>query len=393
MALSTKFGRKRLGSVGTVRRLVVLLSAVVAVDTMFYTALAPLLPHFASTYGLSKSGAGALAAMYAVGVLAASVPGGLAASRFGPKRAVLVGVALTAAASFGFGLATDAWTLGAARLAQGIGSAFSWAGALAWLVAAAPAGRRGTLIGTAMGAAVFGALLGPALGGVATLAGIRATFLAVSVAGALLCAFLAAAQGSSARPQSLSALRRADSRLLAALWLVILPALLFGVLTVLVPLKLHGFGWGGVAIGGLFLGTAALETALNPVLGRLTDVRGRTQPVRVALMASIAVSVALAWAGSAAFLAVLVVAAGLSYGALYTPGMALVSDSAERNGIAQGLAFGVMNLGWALGAVIGPAAGGALAQSAGDVVPYLLLAGICLATLAYSQSRSRPRSA
>ena len=236
-----------------------------------------------------------------------------------------------------------------------------------------------------MGAAVFGALLGPALGGVATLAGIRATFLAVSVAGALLCAFLATAQGSSARPQSLSALRRADSRLLAALWLVILPALLFGVLTVLVPLKLHGFGWGGVAIGGLFLGTAALETALNPVLGRLTDVRGRTQPVRVALMASIAVSVALAWAGSAAFLAVLVVAAGLSYGALYTPGMALVSDSAERNGIAQGLAFGVMNLGWALGAVIGPAAGGALAQSAGDVVPYLLLA--------YSQSRSRPSSA
>ena len=139
-----------------------------------------------------------------------------------------------------------------------------------------------------MGAAVFGALLGPALGGVATLAGIRATFLAVSVAGALLCAFLATAQGSSARPQSLSALRRADSRLLAALWLVILPALLFGVLTVLVPLKLHGFGWGGVAIGGLFLGTAALETGLNPVLGRLTDVRGRTQPVRVALLGGVA---------------------------------------------------------------------------------------------------------
>jgi hypothetical protein len=53
----------------------------------------------------------------------------------------------------------------------------------------------------------------------------------------------------------------------------------------------------------------------------------------------------------------------------------------------------VMNLGWSLGAVIGPAAGGALAQSAGDVLPYLLLAGICLATLAYSQPRSRPSSA
>jgi MFS family permease len=375
------------------RRLVLLLSAVVAVDTMFYTALAPLLPHFASRYGLTKSTAGALSAMYAVGVLAASVPGGIAASRFGPKRAVLVGVAFTAAASLGFGFATDAWSLGAARLAQGLGSAFSWAGALAWLVAASPPGRRGTLIGTAMGAAVFGALLGPALGAVATVAGIQATFLAVSAVGALLCALLATAPGTPARPQRLSALRRADSRLLAALWLVVLPALLFGVLTVLVPLKLHALGWGGVAIGALFLVTAAIETALNPLLGRLTDLHGRTQPVRLALIGSIAVSIALAWAGSAAFLAVLVIAAGIAYGSFYTPGMALVSDSAERNGISQGLAFGVMNLGWSLGAVIGPAAGGALAQSAGDVLPYLLLAGICLATLAYSQPRSRPSSA
>ncbi len=82
-----------------VRRLVLLLSAVVAVDTMFYTALAPLLPHFATRYALGKGGAGVLAAMYAAGVLGASVPGGMAASRLGPKRAALLGVALTAVAS------------------------------------------------------------------------------------------------------------------------------------------------------------------------------------------------------------------------------------------------------------------------------------------------------
>ena len=377
----------------SVRRLLVLLSAVVAVDTMFYTALTPLLPHFAERYGLGKTGAGALSAMYAAGVLAASVPGGLAASRFGPKRAVVVGVALTAAASLGFGLATSAWTLAVARLAQGIGSAFSWAGALAWLVAAAPAGRRGTLIGTMMGSAVFGALLGPALGAGATVVGVRATFVAVSAAGLALCAFLALEPGTPSRPQRLSVLRRADARLVGALWLVVLPALLFGVLTVLVPLKLHQLGWGGVAIGGLFFATAAIETALNPLLGRLTDARGRLLPVRAALLGSIAVSLALAWAGQALLVAALVIAAGIAYGSFFTPGMALVSDSAERKGIAQGLAFGVMNLGWALGAVIGPAAGGALAQSAGDTFPYVLLAVICVGTLAYSQARFRPSSA
>ncbi len=43
----------------------------------------------------------------------------------------------------------------------------------------------------------------------------------------------------------------------------------------------------------------------------------------------------------ALLVAALVLAAGIAYGAFYTPGMALVSDTAERNGIAQGLAFGV----------------------------------------------------
>ena len=51
----------------------------------------------------------------------------------------------------------------------------------------------------------------------------------------------------------------------------------------------------------------------------------------------------------------------------------LVSDSADRSGIAQGLVFGVMNGAWAVGNVVGPAAGGALAQSAGDSLSYVVL--------------------
>ena len=378
------------------RRLVLLLSAVVAVDTMFYTALAPLLPHFATHYGLGKGGAGVLAALYAAGVLAASVPGGIAASQLGPKRAVLLGVALTAVASLGFGFAGDKWTLGAARLAQGIGSAFSWAGALAWLVGAASPQRRGTVIGATMGAAVFGALLGPVVGAIATLAGIRPTFIGVSVAGFALWGWVAARPGTPAHPQPLSALRRADVRLLGALWLLVLPAFLFGALDVIAPLHLHARGWGGVAIGAVFLAAAAFEAALNPLLGRFTDRRGRTLPIRLALIGSIGVSLALAAASAPWFVAALLLVASLVYGAFFTPGMALVSDAAERTDIAQGLVFGVMNGAWAVGNVIGPAAGGALAGSAGDALSYLLLAAVCMATLAvavtYSQPRLRPSS-
>jgi MFS family permease len=381
-----------------VRRLLILLSAVVAVDTMFYTALAPLLPHFTERYDLSKTGAGVLFAVYGAGVLAAGIPGGIAASRFGPKRAVLFGVAVTAVATLVFALAGSAWMLSVARLVQGFGSAFSWAGALAWLVGAGPPGRRGTLIGTAMGAAVFGALLGPALGALATVVGVRPTFIAISTVGLVICAWVAGTPGVAAQPQSLAAFRRADRRLLFALWLIVLPSLLFGVLDVLAPLTLHAAGWGGVAIGALFFVTAAAETVLNPFLGRFTDRRGRLLPVRLALLGSIVVSFALAWSETAAVVAFLVFASAMAYGAFYTPGMALFSESAERIGIAQGLAFGAMNGAWAAGALVAPAAGGALAQAGGDTLPYLLLAAICLATLvvvrpSYAQSSSRPSSA
>src|SRR5215813_281236 len=303
------------------RRLVVLLSAIVALDITFFAALTPLLPHFVSTYGLSKAEAGVLSASYAVGVLAASLPSGLAAARWGPRRAALAGVCLTAVASLGFAFAGDAWTLGGARLLQGVGSALSWAGALAWLVAAAPRERRGALIGTTMGAAVFGALLGPVLGAIASLAGVAATFAGVGILGAGLAIWVAVTPGAPAQPQAMSELfRRADRRLVGGMWLLVLAALLFGVVDVLVPLTLHDGGWGGVAIGAVFLVTAGIETLLNPLLGRFTDRRGRLLPIRVALVASAVVAVCFAFASTPAVVAALVVAAGLAFGGFYTPG-------------------------------------------------------------------------
>lgn len=371
------------------RRLLLLVSAIVAADTMFFTALTPLLPHFADRFGLSKAEAGALVAAYAVGAFVGAVPGGLVASRWGPKRAVLLGLTLMSAASLGFAFSDNVWTLGLSRLLQGFGSVFSWAGGLAWVTSSAPRERRGELLGTAMGAAVFGALLGPVLGGLAGVVGVRGMFLTVSAVGLVLIACAAATGGAPAEHQrlweGLQALR--ERHIYAGLWLILLPALLFGVLIVLVPLHLNRYGWGTLSIGAVFLATTALETVLNPLLGRLTDRRGRLQPVRAALIGSLVVSVALALAGRPLVLVPLVLLAGIAYGAFYTPGLALISDGAERVGVTQGLAFGLMNACWAVGAIVGPAAGGALAGAAGDAVPYLLMAALCLVTYVASRVR------
>jgi len=375
------------------RRLPLLVSVVVAVDTLFFTALTPLIPRFADKYDLSKAGAGALVSAYAAGTLIGAVPGGLATIRLGPKRSVLIGLTLMTAASLGFALAGDVWTLGLSRFFQGVGSSCSWAGGLAWVIGSTPRQRRGELIGTTMGAAVFGALLGPVLGALAGVVGTRSAFLGVTAAGAALVGWAATMPAIAPERQplraGLAALR--ERSLVAGLWLIALPALLFGVLVVLVPLELNRHGWGSLAIGALFVATTAVETALNPLLGRLIDRRGLMAPLRAALLGSIAVSIALAVAKDPALIAPLVIAAGVAYGAFYTPGMGLISHGAERVGVAQGLAFGLMNACWGVGALVGPAAGGALAGVAGDSAPYVILAGLCLATyLATRAGRAQP---
>lgn len=380
------------------RRLLALVSAIIFVDALLFTALTPLVPGYVDEFGLSKTGAGLLVGAYGAGALFGGIPGGLAAARFGPKRAVVGALLLLAVASFAFASADSALGLGAARFVQGIASTATWAGALAWISVETPRARRGEMIGTTFGVAVFGAVLGPVFGGVAELAGIGRSFTAVGLVTLGFAGLATLGRSARAETLSLAGLSRAlhDPRFLGGLWLSMLPAMLFGVLIVLSPLALDDAGWSTVAIATVFFVAGLTEVIINPVIGRLSDRVGRLLPIRVALVASVIASVALAASSRAAVTAVLVCAATISFGSFYTPGMALTSHRADVVGLAQGLAFGVMNTAWALGEVIGPTAGGALAESASDAVPYLFGASLCAVTLAATYrvaGRVRPRAA
>src|SRR5512134_1139466 len=100
---------------GDVPRLLALVSSVIFVDAMLFGALAPLVPGYAEEFDLSKTGAGLLVGSFGAGALLGGIPGGLAAARFGPKLAVVAGLALLAAASFAFAAAEGPWALGLAR--------------------------------------------------------------------------------------------------------------------------------------------------------------------------------------------------------------------------------------------------------------------------------------
>ena len=62
--------------------------------------------------------------------------------------------------------------------------------------------------------------------------------------------------------------------------------------------------------------------------------------------------------------------------------MSQLSDGAERLALEQGFAFALVNIAWSVGDSVGAAGGGKLGQSAGDEVPYLILAALCAVTLA-----------
>jgi MFS family permease len=377
-------GRNRERLEPSMRRLLALVCAIVGVDTVFFSALTPLLPHYAAAAGLSKAAAGLLIAAYPAGTLLGSLPSGALVARFGDRVVAVLGLALMGAATLAFGWSSAPAVLDAARLLQGIGGACTWTAGLSWLATAAPPARRGELLGTALGAAVVGALFGPVVGAVAGAVGTGPAFSAAAVADVFLIAV--AFTVPSPRPQAPQPLRAAlpalrDRQVVTGSWLMALAGLAFGTIDVLAPLRLSRLDVTGTVIAGTFLCAALVESALSPLAGRMSDRFGPGRPLTVALIAGACAAVTVPLLSSAPWLIAVLIVGTPFFGSLFAPASALVASGAQDLGLNQGIAFALSNLTWAAGQSVAAAASGALAQATSDLVPYALLTAACVGTL------------
>jgi MFS family permease len=363
----------------------VYVSLLVMLDLALFSAIVPLLPHFADQLHLSKLQSGVLLGAYSAAVVVAAVPVGHLADRVGMRTVTIAGSLLMAIATTAFALGDSYGVLVAARLAQGLASAVAWSAALAWLAGGAPENRRGTEIGYANASATGGMVAGPILGGaVAGALGVRDTFLIAAAASLLLAvwgAFEPDARPSELRESSMRpALRAAVSEPLITVSLIViaLVALVGGTLQVLIPLHLGAHGVSQSTIGWLYAAGAVLGSVSIALTGRMGDRIGRLPVARIdCLLLAAATLVLVLPLNSAAFATMLVVIAPI-LSVLYGVGYPMGADGADRAGLGHGLALGLVNLVWGVGAVVGPVAGGAVAGHAGDRVAYVLLAGLCL---------------
>jgi len=376
--------------------------AVVFFDTVFYSAVVPLLPTLTRQLHLSKASAGVLTAGYALGTLVGSLPGGMLAERAGPRVTLYAGLALMGGSSLAFGLLHNVALLDAARFIQGVGGACTWAGSMLWLIVEAPPARRGSAIGGALAAGIGGALFGPVVGTIAHGLGRGPVFSAV----VLVAAALAVSVGMLPRPAApeLDPGRERLSRqlrqpaIVLGMWLVALPAIASGALNVLAPLRLGRLGAGATGIGATFLIAAAVEAVLSPVAGRLSDRRGRIFPLRIGLAGAAVALLFFTLPQTALLLAVVIVLETVALGTFWAPAMAMLSDAADSHGMSQAYALALVNFAWAAGQIAGAGGGGSLAKAAGDAAPFAVAAGLCALTLGLlvlrgSREMKRARSA
>lgn len=157
----------------------------------FYQRVAPavITRELSRDFGLSAASLGNLSAFYFYGYVAMQIPTGLAADRFGPRRVLAAGAALTAAGTLLFALAPTVHWANAGRLTIGAAAGVAFVSMLKLASHWMPARHFAFASGVAIFTGVLGATLAGAPLGIAVDAfGWRAVMVASAAATALAAA-------------------------------------------------------------------------------------------------------------------------------------------------------------------------------------------------------------
>jgi len=242
--------------------------------------VSPILPLYASEFGVSATMVGLTLTVFAFARLILNVPAGIIADRYGRRVLLVGGPLLTAVGMFGSGQADGIWVLLAWRFVAGAGSAFYMSGAMTYLIDIAPPEKRTRYVATNQWALSVGVALGPGVGGViADSYSLSTPFTVVAVL-AVLTAIYAAVRLPETRDLALAEQAAGDATPPISTWSFVrsTPFLLVGLSTMTIfmtragtrgtLMPLHAsetLGWGPAEVGVVFTLTGLITlTTLLP---------------------------------------------------------------------------------------------------------------------------------
>ena len=232
------------------KRLLFLACAVLLLESFFSAVLTPLVPSYRRELGLTDGATGVLVAAYAAGSLLCALPAGWFASRFNPRKAVILGLIGVGLSSALFGFAGHVGWLEASRFFLGAFGTLLWAGGLSWVISSSPVAKRGQVMGTLLAAAVAGELAGAPVGALADEVGTEKVFGGTLLVSLLLIALArtvpaaAEADGQTARQATLAIKQSGIRAWLLALLAVIGPSIALGFILLIAPLRFDDLGPG-----------------------------------------------------------------------------------------------------------------------------------------------------
>lgn len=382
-----------------VARLGGLLYGLFALAAVAQSMIVPLLPRLGRAYRLSPSEAALLVALPSLGTLAVSIPAGMLADRFGPRRATIAASALLFCSTAVEALPSFPCLL-LGRLGVGLSFGIVWTTGVAWLSqtqSEAGSPRLGALVTSS----AVGLVAGPVVGGVfAQVAGLAAPFVLIGAllgaVFAMLCFAPPPRTRESAEPLALRLILRTISQqpgVLAGAAALGVAGAVSGAVQLLIPGALHRHGISSGGIGLAFSLTAGLYIAVSAaVLRQGHRLITRRITTTGALVLALSPLPAVTSTQPAALIAALMLCT-IPRALVSTIAYPLATGDGARAGIRDGVVLGVLNSIWAGGMVVSPLLAGAVDQAAGPRSAYLVAIVPCLVVSLWLVARERRREA
>nr|HID12630.1 MFS transporter [Anaerolineae bacterium] len=326
----------------------------------------PALPLFIHSLGMDEGTLGFIAAASTVVGVVASLPAGALSDLWGRRRVILLSMAVFATAPFLYLLVRAPWHLVLVRVYHGLATAMLGPVALAAVADTFREGR-GERMGWYSSATMVGRFLAPTAGGLLIFGeDFRWVYLGCGAAGllALLAALQLPRMNQTAQPEAPGArwatMRRELHLILTNRALLLTSGVeaaqyfAFGAVETFLPLYLKGLGWEPGIIGPLFTAQVLVTAVTKPLMGRISDRRGRRWPIVLGLLVGAATMAAMPWTRAWVPMAALTALFGLGVAAVTASTSALVSDLSRTAayGASLGALSSVMDVGHSTGPMV-----------------------------------------